>query len=85
VLVTYVDRCSACSCSSLRDEAGRRPVPGLGGCGESCRCHCLTTPAVKVARVGAASLAGDAGRFRFWRRSRQLISAGEHLVPVASH
>lgn len=66
MLVTYVDRCSSCSCSSLRDEAGTRPLPGVLGCGRSCRCHAP----LHSARAVAASLGHDAARFRLFRRSR---------------
>jgi hypothetical protein len=66
VLVSYVDRCTSCACSSLRDDDGRRPVPGVVGCGRACRCH-ASQHAVRA--VGAAQSA-DAARFRFWRRAR---------------
>lgn len=66
MLVTYVDRCTSCSCSSLRDEAGARPLPDTVGCGRSCRCH---APQHSV-RATQAGLAADAARFRFWRRNR---------------
>jgi hypothetical protein len=66
VLVTYVDRCSSCACSSMRDDSGSRPVPGVVGCGRACRCH-ATQHAV---RAVVAAHAADAARFRFWRRAR---------------
>ena len=66
MLVTYVDRCASCACSTLRDDGGRRPVPGVVGCGRACRCH-ASQHAVRA--VGAAQSA-DAARFRFWRKAR---------------
>ena len=66
MLVTYVDRCPTCSCTSLRDEGESRPLPDSVGCGRSCRCH---APAHSV-RATQAGLAADAARFRFWRRNR---------------
>jgi hypothetical protein len=75
MLVTYVDRCSACACSSLRDEGGRRPLPGVVGCGKACRCHAP----LHSARAATVSMAHDAARFRFWRRTR---GAGEGAAVV---
>lgn len=71
MLVTYVDRCVACSCSSLRDEGGRRPLPGLQLCGAGCACH-QAPPAglVRATRATAAAAANDAVRLRFLRRGR---------------
>jgi hypothetical protein len=66
MLVTYVDRCTTCACSSLRDEGGQRPVPGVVGCGRACRCHA----AQHGLRAATSVLANDAARFRFWRRAR---------------
>lgn len=66
VLVTYVDRCPTCSCSSLRDDAGPRPLPGVSSCGASCRCHAP----LHSTRAVHAALTADAARLRFWRRSR---------------
>ncbi len=66
MLVTYVDRCTSCACSSLRDETGQRPVPGAVGCGRACRCH---GPQYSVRAVQAVRSA-DAARLRFWRRGR---------------
>ena len=76
MLVTYVDRCAACSCSSLRDEGGRRPVPGLTLCADGCRCH---GPAPRSARASLASHAADAARLRLFRRSRAGLSAAAAL------
>lgn len=70
MLVTYVDRCTTCSCSSLRDEDGPRPLPGVAGCGRSCRCH--GAHSMHAAHVVAAQ---DADRMRFWRRARTEQSA----------
>lgn len=75
MLVTYVDRCSSCSCSSLRDETGPRPLPGVSSCGSSCRCHAT----VSSSRAISAALSADAARFRFWRRSR---AAGSEVAAV---
>lgn len=78
MLVTYVDRCSSCACSSLRDESGLRPLPahmGTVGCGRSCRCHAP----IHSARAITASLAQDVTRFRFWRRAR---AAGEGVAAI---
>lgn len=75
MLVTYVDRCTSCACSSLRDESGQRPLPGVVGCGRSCKCH---APLLS-ARAVTASLAHDAARFRFWRRAR---TAGEGVAAI---
>lgn len=72
MLVTYVDRCAACSCSSLRDEGGRRPVPGLSSCGDDCRCH---GPAPRSARAVLAAHRADAARLRLFRRSRSTASS----------
>ncbi|MGZ6826425.1 MAG: hypothetical protein ACXVGH_06495 [Mycobacteriales bacterium] len=66
MLVTYVDRCPSCTCSSLRDEAGQRPLPGVVGCGRACRCHAP----LHSARAVTAAVGHDAARFRRWRRSR---------------
>lgn len=66
MLVTYVDRCASCACSSLRDEAGPRPLPGLVGCGRACRCHAPQ----HSARAVQASALQDAARLSFWRRAR---------------
>ena len=66
MLVTYVDRCSACSCSSLRDEGGPRPLPGAIGCGRSCKCHATASNV----RAVQAAVAADVARLRFWRRAR---------------
>lgn len=71
MLVTYVDRCPSCACSSLRDEQGRRPVPGLTLCEDGCRCHAPSTGA-RSARASLAATAADAARLRFWRRSRSV-------------
>ncbi len=67
MLVTYVDRCAHCACTSLRDESGQRPVPGAVGCGHACRCH-ATQHSVRAVQ---AVLAADASRLRFWRRARE--------------
>lgn len=71
MLVTYVDRCSACSCSSLRDEGGRRPVPGLSVC-EGCRCHGTNA---RSARATYATLDADVTRYRLLRRMRRAAHA----------
>ncbi len=71
MLVTYVERCTHCTCSSLRDESGNRPMPGVVGCGRACSCH---APQIN-ARAVSASLAHDAARFRFWRRTRAAAEA----------
>ena len=70
MLVTYVDRCTSCACSSLRDDAGRRPVPGVTTCGRTCRCHTAELAAASSLRAVEAATSADAARFRFWRRSR---------------
>jgi hypothetical protein len=75
MLVTYVDRCSACACSSLRDEGGQRPLPGVVGCGRACRCHANQ----HGLRAASAVTANDAARFRFWRRAR---AAGEGVAAI---
>ena len=82
MLVTYVDRCAVCSCSSLRDEGGRRPVPGLMSCSsaESAGCPCHQTPPAAIARSARAATAGlsnDAARFRLFRRSRRVAQVTE--------
>jgi hypothetical protein len=79
VLVTYVDRCTSCACSSLRDDAGRRPVPGVTSCGRSCRCHAAELAAASSVRAVEAATSADAARFRFWRRSR----SGEGAVAAS--
>ncbi len=69
MLVSYVDRCTVCSCSSLRDEGGRRPVPGLVGCASGCPCHDAPPAAlVRSTRASSAALGNDAARFRLFRR-----------------
>ena len=72
MLVSYVDRCAVCACSSLRDEGGRRPVPGLKACSSGCPCH-DTVPAsvARSARASASALSNDAVRFRLFRRARR--------------
>lgn len=77
MLVTYVDRCAHCACSTLRDDAGRRPVPGLVTCGKACRCHAP----VRSARAVVATLGADAARFRLLRRRR--VDAPALPLPVA--
>ena len=74
MLVTYVDRCAVCDCSSLRDEGGRRPVPGLRSCAAGCPCH-DGPPAVayRSARAVAAAAGNDAVRFRLFRRTRHTV------------
>ena len=66
MLVTYVDRCSSCSCSSLRDASGPRPLPTGTSCGTACRCHAP----LHSSRAVHAALLSDAARFRFWRKTR---------------
>lgn len=82
MLVTYVDRCAVCACSSLRDEGGRRPVPGLVSCSDGCPCH-DAPPAVvhRSARASAAAMSNDAARFRLFRRTRR---AAGSLAPSAA-
>ena len=75
MLVTYVDRCATCSCSSLRDEQGPRPLPGVSSCGAACRCHAP----MHSSRAVHAALVADAARFRFWRRAR---AAGNEVAAV---
>ncbi|MCW2606614.1 MAG: hypothetical protein JWO60_1307 [Frankiales bacterium] len=83
MLVSYVDRCAVCACSSLRDEGGRRPVPGLTSCASGCPCH-DTVPAsgVRSARASAAAMSNDAVRFRLFRRARRAAVSAGH--PAAS-
>jgi hypothetical protein len=71
VLVTYVDTCVVCSCSSLRDEGGRRPLPGVPSCSARCACH-EAPPAslLRSARATAAAAANDAVRARLFRARR---------------
>ena len=72
MLVTYVERCSVCSCASLRDEGCRHPVPGLKGCVAGCPCHDdVPATAVRSARAAAAALSNDAVRYRLFRRDRR--------------
>ncbi len=75
MLVTYVDRCTSCACSSLRDEEGQRPLPGATSCGRTCRCHA----GEQGTRAVAAVLAADSARFRFWRRSK---ATGNEIAAV---
>ncbi len=79
MLVTYVDRCTVCSCSSLRDEGGRRPVPGLVSCAAGCPCHSVPPAAIsRSARALSAGLSNDAARFRLFRRSRRVAETAGH-------
>ena len=79
MLVTYVDRCGVCSCSSLRDEGGRRPVPGLAACRSGCPCHDAPPASlVRSARAATAAFSNDAARFRLFRRGRRVAHATEH-------
>ncbi|MCU1691236.1 MAG: hypothetical protein JWM64_327 [Frankiales bacterium] len=79
MLVSYVDRCAVCSCSSLRDEGGRRPVPGLGACVSGCPCHDAPPAAVlRSTRASSAALGNDAARFRLFRRGRRSAAAALH-------
>jgi hypothetical protein len=81
VLVTYVDTCVACSCSSLRDEGGRRPLPGSPACSARCACH-EAPPAslLRAARATAAAAANDAVRSRLFLAGR---AAGRTLARPA--
>ena len=86
MLVTYVDRCAVCDCSSLRDEGGRRPVPGLVSCGSAgCPCHDAPPAAsFRPSRAVAAAAANDAVRFRLFRRGRHHVAAtGSARGPLA--
>lgn len=79
MLVSYVDRCAVCACSSLRDEGGRRPVPGLGACASGCPCHDAPPAALlRSTRASAAARGNDAVRFRLFRRARRESAAALH-------
>ena len=77
MLVTYVDRCAVCACSSLRDEGGRRPVPGLStSCAGGCACHDAPPAAIsRSARASSAASGHDAARFRLFRRARRTAAS----------
>lgn len=71
MLVTYVDTCVACSCDYLRDEGGRRPLPGAPACSARCACHEAPPAALlRTARASAAAAANDAVRSRLYRAGR---------------
>ena len=73
MLVTYVDRCAVCACSSLRDEGGRRPVPGLRTCG-SLRSASSSSSATSATSAGCPC--HDAPPAVAYRSARAVAAAG---------